>query len=197
MKTNHLHRICSLVVIITFLTATLLPQQLWGSWEEDAWEEAKGSLKITGIVVGSILALSLIIVLVVGAIEEYSDGEIIWMKRSWESSLQTAFLGPVGCPKTAFTPAGCKCQDTFDSHLLKRFNPVPERFPQRKALALPAGGHRAYGDSPTGAGYLPDPASPALSTYTLPFGRHEKTSKDHSFSLGIKLNPTLTSITYQ
>jgi len=160
MRSKNRNRLCSLIIIITFSTAIFQPQQLWASWEEDAWEDSKEGLKITGIVVGSILVISLIIVLIVGTIEEVSDDEIIWMKNSREQSLHTSFLRPKGL---------------LDTYPAREF-----------ILDFPADRHHAFDGLARDEIFLPSMPAPSFFAYGRPFNSQAPTDNNRFFSLNIE-----------
>ena len=72
------------LLVFTLLAAILFPQSLWAAWEDDFWDNTREPLKITGIVIGAILGISLIIVLVAGAINEIKGDDVL-MKHPLKS----------------------------------------------------------------------------------------------------------------
>ncbi len=128
------HSFLSYLLIIAFLSAVLFPEPIWASFEDDLWDDTKESLKITGIVVGAIIGIGLIIVLIAGTITEIK-GDDLFIQHPMENPgkfshvllplikknpvLSRSHLNFRETNDKAFTPSTMKTEDTIAYYLKK------------------------------------------------------------------------------
>ncbi len=66
----------SILLIIVFSSSLLFPDPLWAAWEDDFWDKAKEPLKITGIVAGATVGITLLIAVIAGTLTDIKGDEI-------------------------------------------------------------------------------------------------------------------------